>query len=615
MVTMDCCRIATPNKTPRRLRRALWAILVSCLPLSAAALDNLLYNVQGDDDALEAQVKAASLVGKSVRDERTTIVDLLSAARAEYTTLTGVLYGSGYYGGTVSVLLDGREAADLSPLALPTRINTIVVKVVPGSPFAFSRTDIKPQAPGTELPNGFEPGEIAYSGLISSAGVAAVRGWRDLGHAKADVSAQTVTAYHPGKKLDVQISVEPGPKLAFAEPIITGNSAVRTERVEEIAAVPVGQTFSPDAAEDAAARLRRTGAFSSVSLREGDAQPDGTIPMEITVVEGPSRRLGFGLELSSVEGLSVTGYWLHRNLRGGAERLRVEGAVNQIGGEKTDNGSGIDLTFDIRYQRPATFTPDTDLYLHAALERIDDPNYLSRGVRLEGGVTTIFSDKLTGAAGLGYDASRVKDALGERDFILVAAPFNLTWEGRDQPLDATSGLYVNALVEPFFALSGTDNGAYLTLDARSYLSFSEDRFVLAGRAQIGSLIGPSIDRAPGNMLFFAGGGGSVRGHPFQSLGVDMGGGVVTGGRSMLALSAELRAVVSGNIGVVAFADTGFIGPDSVPGKDGEWITGAGLGARYSTPIGPLRVDVGVPISNDSLSLSDVKLYIGIGQAF
>ena len=65
--------------------------------------------------------------------------------------------------------------------------------------------------------------------------------------------------------------------------------------------------------------------------------------------------------------------------------------------------------------------------------------------------------------------------------------------------------------------------------------------------------------------------------------------------------------------MVAFADAGYISEASTPGTEGDWHAGAGLGVRYSTPIGPLRVDVAGPVSGDTGE--GVQLYIGIGQAF
>jgi translocation and assembly module TamA len=118
---------------------------------------------------------------------------------------------------------------------------------------------------------------------------------------------------------------------------------------------------------------------------------------------------------------------------------------------------------------------------------------------------------------------------------------------------------------------------------------------------------------PNYMRFFSGGGGTVRGQDYESLGVTLDGDK-SGGASLLVLSAEARASVTDSIGVVAFADFGVIGRDPFPEDFGNAHSGAGLGLRYLTPVGPLRVDVAFPVEGDT-DADDYYLYIGIGQAF
>ena len=134
------------------------------------------------------------------------------------------------------------------------------------------------------------------------------------------------------------------------------------------------------------------------------------------------------------------------------------------------------------------------------------------------------------------------------------------------------------------------------------------------RAQIGGVFGPSLAATPRDYLFYSGGGGTVRGQPYESLGVDVleGGTLRTGGTRFLGVSGELRAGITDAIGIVAFYDAGFISADAYF-SGGEWQSGAGLGLRYNTPIGPIRLDVAAPVSG---STGDgAQIYLGIGQAF
>ncbi len=137
--------------------------------------------------------------------------------------------------------------------------------------------------------------------------------------------------------------------------------------------------------------------------------------------------------------------------------------------------------------------------------------------------------------------------------------------------------------------------------------------MLAGRLQWGSVIGSGLFQTHPDILFLSGGGGTVRGQPYQSLGIDLGPNSTIGGRSFLGTMLELRTNFTDTLGGVVFADAGYIGPDSFPDGSGEWHAGAGIGVRYNTGIGPLRVDLAAPVRGDTGE--GLQLYIGIGQAF
>ena len=582
----------------------------------AQALDQITFSVAGENEGLGDQIRAASLLTAAEAEGRVAAEELLATARAEYRALTGVLYAAGHYSGVVSVRIDGREAAGLSPLKPPARIGTIIVQVDPGPAFVFGTARVAPVAPETEVPASFSSGAPAQSGVIGDAARAAISGWRDQGHPKAGLGGQSVTADHAARTLSADIQIDPGPKLRFGALSIKGNERVRRERVAEIAGYPQGETFDPEALETSAKRLRRTGAFRSVGFTEAETPEGDTLPMALTVVEEKRRRLGVGVELAAQEGVTISGFWMHRNLFRGAERLRVDFELGQIGGQSANGDPTADVALSFRYQRPATFTPDTDAFLEGEIARVDNPEFLSRSVTFGGGVEHIFNDVLSGEIGLSYRASRITDTASTRDFEILALPIKATRDTRDVALNATSGTYLQAQVSPFVGISGTENGALLKFDGRAYRGFGADaNTVLAGRFQLGALSGPTTANAPPDFLFFAGGGGSVRGQPFQAIGVTDAAGNTTGGRSFVGVQAEVRTKVTDAIGLVGFLDAGYIGAESFYDGSGNWISGAGVGVRYDTPIGPIRVDVGTPLDGGPADASAVQIYIGIGQAF
>jgi translocation and assembly module TamA len=535
----------------------------------------------------------------------------MAAARAEYGALLGALYAAGRYSGVVTVRVDGREAADIPILGEPARISRVEVAVDSGGPFRFGRALIAPLAQGTELPEGFATGKPAPAGQVREATGAAIDGWRDLGHAKADVASQRVVADHARAILDADIRLSPGPRLRFGTLSVSGQTRMREDRIRAIAGLPEGQVFSPAALRRSAERLRRTGVFRSVTLTEADRiATGGFLPIYLVVEEQRARRFGFGAEIASSEGLTLTSYWLHRNLLGGAERLRLGGRIGGIGGAT----GGEDYEVTVSYARPATFTPDTSLLFDARVAHEQELDYRQDIFELGGGLEHIFSETLTGSAMLRYRFSEVSDELGTTRFRSVELPLSLAWDLRDDRLDPTSGYYLSGEARPFLGLGTTGSGLRLTADARAYRGFGrDDRVVLAGRLQVGSVLGPTLLSSPRDYLFYSGGGGTVRGQEFQSLGVLVlkSGDQRTGGQHFVGLQSEARVKVTEKIGIVGFLDAGTISAVDF-GDFAEWHAGAGLGLRYDTGLGPIRVDVGIPVAGGG---SGAQVYIGLGQAF
>ncbi len=591
--------------------RLTCAVCIALAFASAADAQDVTFRAPGASEDLVEDLRGASIVLSTIAEGPVPATDVMAAARAEYGRLLGALYAAGYYSGVISVRVDGREAAAIPVLNDPRQISQIEIRVETGPKFRFSQAQIGPLAGRTELPEGFAVGNRAPSGLISDTAGAAVDAWRGRGHAKARVSDQSITANHADATLAARLTVAPGPRLRFGPLNIRGNERVRTERVRAIAGLPEGQVFSPDDLRRSADRLRRSGAFRSVTLREADQiGPGDQLGIDAVLVEEAPRRFGFGAEISSTEGLRLEGFWLHRNLLGGAERLRFEGEIAGIGGET----GGEDYRLATTFSRPATFTPDTALTARIVAERLLEPDYDLTSFEIGGGLSHVFSDNLTGTAGLYYRQSEVEDESGTTDFQTITLPLAAIWERRDNPVNPKDGFYLEAEVMPFLGLDTTGSGARITADARGYVGFGEeDRFVFAARIQLGSILGTSIEETPRDFLFYSGGGGTVRGQDYQSLGVTaLPGGVRSGGQHFAGLQAELRAGVTERIGVVGFYDVGYIAAEDWGDGLDDWHAGAGLGLRYDTRIGPIRLDVAVPVDGPS---SDVQLYIGIGQAF
>jgi translocation and assembly module TamA len=602
--------------TRNRFETTLFALAPMALMFAlgagpAGAVDSYQFDTPGADEALRKVLMSASLSDSEAKSS-TDPQEVFAAARADYARILGALYAEGYYSGTINILVNGREAAGIAALDIPEQISSLAITVTPGPQSVFSRAAIAPLAPKTELPEGFATGKIARSDVIREAASTGVDAWREAGHAKADIASQKIIADHRSNTLDTTITLAPGPELRFGTLTLEGYQRLRPARLEQIAGFPTGEVYSPEKLDTVRKRLRKTEIFSSITLTEADKpNADGTLDMTLAVVEQPRRRYSFGAELDSLDGLNLNGYWLHRNLRGRAEKLKIYGEVNGIGGST----GGIDYKLGARVDRPATLDPDTSGYVFAEGIRLDEKDYTGTGYEIGFGLTHDFSDKLSAEIGLDYKFIRADFGFASFDYKVLALPISATFDDRDDKLDAHNGYYLEGKVTPYYGIGLAESGAQVKGDARAYRGFSDDRFVIAARGQLGAVRGSTIDTTPSDYLFYSGGGGTVRGQPYQSLGVNVlnGGTQGSGGTSFAAMSLELRAMVTKSIGVVGFYDAGFVSDDGFFGDDGNSHAGAGIGVRYKTAIGPIRLDVATPVSGNTGD--GVQFYLGIGQAF
>ncbi|WP_394178700.1 autotransporter assembly complex family protein [Yoonia maritima] len=541
--------------------------------------------------------------------------DYIAAARADYRRLLTALYAEGYYAGQISITVNGIEASNIAPLSAPSSISEVIINVTPGPRFTFGKVSIAPLPPGTELPQDLGPRRTARSGRISSAVSSGLNSWRDQGYATAKVTSQRVTARHQDEKLDVAVALDTGPLVRFGDLSVGGNENVSTARVRQIAGLPTGEVYSPAEIDAAERRLRRTGTFDSVALTREDGLSEGNVlPMKVQLDEAKPRRFGFGLEMSTIDGLTVSSFWLHRNLLGGAERLRVDVEVAGIDGET----GGTDYSIRGNFTRPATFGPDTEFFLTSELSREDEPDYLIDKFAIETGFSRILSEELTVRVGVGLLTAREESDLGTREYTLLTLPLDATYDRRDSETNAKQGYYLDLSATPFVSLGTEIKGVRLFGDTRGYYSLGEEQqLTFAGRLQFGSIVGADIDEAPADYLFYSGGGGTVRGQPYKSLGIDSvqsGSAVTTGGTSFAGAQLEARYLVREKISLVGFYDVGQVGDTDLPLENGDWHAGAGIGLRYETGIGPIRLDIGTQASGDNVG-KDVQVYIGIGQAF
>jgi translocation and assembly module TamA len=643
----DLSALPSPRQSPRTLLGALLAstVLVGLAAGPAGAFEIFGFSFFGSDEEEEVSPDAQPYqIEVTVASEDETLLDrvqsssllyteregtpppstpaFLSRVRAEYGRIVGGLYAEGYYGPVVTITVDGRDPETIAADAvLPDPVD-VAVAVDPGPRFSFGQVAIANQAPPTSDPDdvpentpqslGLEQGSVARSGIVLQSERALIEAWREQGYPLAQIAERDAVADHPSSTLDVSIDVAPGAPAVYGPIGVTGTESMNPDFVRRQSGLQPGQPFDPDDLQRARDQLQRLQVFSAVRVVEaGAVNPDGTLPMTLNVAERPLRVVGGGASYSTVDGAGVEAYWEHRNLFGQAERIRLEGRVGGISGIDPN-----DLSFlaGATFVKPGIITPMTDLTASLIGRRDVFESYEEEVVQGRLGLSHEFFDGLTGTIAGNVEYSHTFDAIGDREFVFASLPGTIVYDGRNNELEPTGGFRASLALEPFYEIRYGNTGVIADLEGSTYFGFgANDRFVIAARAAIGSIVGAPRDEIPGGRLFFAGGGGSIRGYAYRNVGPEVNGEIV-GGRSYIEGSLEFRVRVTETIGVVPFIDVGSAYTSSIPDFSEDLRVGVGLGLRYQTGIGAIRVDAAVPL-NPGDDDPAFALYIGLGQSF
>ena len=579
--------------------------------------------ISGADKNVDEALNGASLLIAEKDRPAPGAAVLIARARADYRRLLAALYTQGHYGGSISILIEGVEAARIAlDAGLPDPAK-VLISVDPGPKFRFGRAEIVNRAPETADPddfaalpedNGFAPGEVARSGTIKRAERLALEAWRRQGHAKAKVSERRIEAAHNQNLLNAILMLRPGRKAYYGSVTVEGSKRMAPEFIAYMAGLPEGGEYDPDDIRRAEERLARLGVFSTARAKEADnIGPGGALPVSFIVRERSARRSGVGATLSTVDGAGIEAFWRHRNLFGRAEQLKLQATIANIGDSLDPDALTDRVAFT--FVKPGVFVPDTDFTASVAGTRETLEPYRRNAVAGQAGFTHILSKDLAARIMLTAEQARFTDpAFGRREFTTAGIRGGVTRDSRDDKKNATGGYYADVEMEPFHEFRFANTAVRGTIEARIYRAFDvQKRFVAAGRLKTGFLAGSPVAQTPPDKLFFAGGGGSVRGYAYRKIGVATPDGV-TGGRSLVEGSAEIRIRIGEAFGAVAFIDFGNVGTDTFLDFARRTKIGVGAGVRYHTGLGPIRLDVAVPLDK-SAGDSDFAVYVGIGQAF
>jgi translocation and assembly module TamA len=398
-----------------------------------------------------------------------------------------------------------------------------------------------------------------------------------------------------------------GMRADFGDTVISGTKDVSNQVILRSVKWKKGDCFDQVQVEKTRDALVQNQLLASVSIKPDTIiNAQGQVPMLIDVTERVPRTIKIGGNYSTDQGAGITFGWEHRNFFGNAEKFNTDVTLAQ-------QQQSIDNTLRI----PAFLRDDQTLVLNGGIKRENTDAYTTNSITTGAGIERKLWPTLNSGIGIAYTLSKTEDTLaGNSQYGLLSFPGFLEYDTRDNVIDSRKGIYGRFAVTPYTETFG-DGGQFLKNQATFQTYFSSDskyKPTLALRVSGGSINGSKGNDIPSDIRFYAGGGGSVRGYSYQSLGPQLAGESI-GGSSMLVGSTELRFRFTDTIGAVAFVDAGNAYSTTLPDLNEIMYYGAGVGARYYTPIGPLRIDVAVPLNGDKIGQNGYALYVSLGQSF
>jgi translocation and assembly module TamA len=451
---------------------------------------------------------------------------------------------------------------------------------------------------------GIEVGAPALPEKILNAEDALLDTLNLYGYAFATIQQREVIADQEKKEIIVSLTVDTGPLTYFGPIHVSGLKRTQESFIYKKLKWMEGDLYDPKKIEKTQEALELSGLFRSVNIKHADQPSAGDqLPFQIHVVEAKQRSIGVGLNYNTILGPGLTAEWEDRNYAGEGQILSFRADV----WKKIQEGK-------LSYTIPDFKRCNQNLTLLAEYEYENVKAFTERSFSVSATIERLINEKLRFSYGLMYKLLRSEDSIGDGTFDLIKTPLQWRWSNANSLLDPTKGQTLHLKIVPSFQVRNPQFVYSIhTFTGTTYHSLSRnDRVVLAAKLMLGSIIGASQYSIPAPERFYAGTENALRGYRYLTVSPLIHDKPI-GGRSLLIGSLELRFRSTENWGWVAFYELGNVFKDSLP-KLSPMLQSVGLGLRYHTPIGPLRLDIAFPLNKRKIDKT-FQIYFSIGQAF
>ncbi|MBI1393385.1 MAG: BamA/TamA family outer membrane protein [Alphaproteobacteria bacterium] len=563
----------------------------------AEAAERYDIKLEGAPEELRERLLALSDLAREERAFPTSAA-VRRAGRNDALAIANALKASGYYKATARLNLvtaEGEEKINATIVAEPGpryEIAEHVVVFLDDGPEDRPRSASELGVDTTPAPNGE---------ALAAVQRALVQGFWNAGYPQARAVGRKVELIGGSARARAIYEIESGPRASFGQLELQGTRRTDEDYLRKLATWRDGEQFDQGKLIAFQNRLIATNIFSSVDVAPGAPDDDGEAPVVATVEERKPRTFGVGVSFSTVEGVGGRLFLEYRNVFGAGETARFDVAASEIEQEAT-----------VTFNKPFPVLPGS-AYASTSFTNSTTEAFDARTFSIGAGVSKFwFERRLETRGGISLETSRIEaEGVNQRTYF-VSFPLLAVWDTEDDPLALSKGARASVSLTPYF---GSSVFTQAELAARTRRNFgNEEKFTVAGRVRVGSIFGAGLDDIPLDRRFYSGGGSSVRGYDFQAVGPLLRDTIPIGGRSVVEAALETRYKVTSSIQAAAFIDAGTVSSQSTPDIAGDYLVGAGVGARYLSAIGPLRVDFALPLERRSSDRA-WQLYISLGQPF
>ncbi len=482
------------------------------------------------------------------------------------------------------------------------------VHIEKGAPVRLIKVDVRADGPGarekalTDLIAQFplHNGDVLRHDRYEQAKNALQNTLIDLGYLDASFSVHKIIVSLNTLQAEIELVLDSGPQYRFGNVTFTGIITYPDGFLRRYLQFRQGDIFSYEKIAATQANLTNTGRFREVAINpEKEKAVNLRVPVEIAIVPSPPKRFKIGGGFGTDTGPRASLYYQDVNIARRGHELVAEATVGTA-------LQGIAARYTIPGQRDV----NTFSSFRMAAQREDTTSYTTNSVTAEVERARSFDTGLIGSLFMQMQKEHSEAGIERTNSFLLMPGARLSERRFDKLIRPSKGFSYQMELKGTGKSIGSDTGFVQFISKGQGIIPLPKRFSISARVQAGTTWQDDPARnLPVTLRFFAGGDNSIRGYRYQALGPKGDNGEVVGGKHLLIGSIELERAIGESWGVAAFYDVGNAFNDF---SNIDPAQGTGLGCRYYTPVGPIKLDLARQIAVES---PGYRLHFSIGLEF